>query len=59
MNPTSSADPALVKAAVEKLQKHPMLTVSEAMQLAGFPPEREKVERRRIDGAAADATINY
>jgi len=39
---TSSADPALVKAAVEKLQKHPTLSVSEAMQLAGFPEDQVK-----------------
>ena len=31
---TSSTDPALVKTAVEKLQKHPTLTVSEAMTVA-------------------------
>ena len=39
---TSSADPMLVKKAVEKLQKHPTLTVPEAMQLAGFLPEQVK-----------------
>ena len=39
---TSSADSTLVKKAVEKLQKHPALTVPEAMQLAGFPPEQVK-----------------
>lgn len=39
---TSSADSTLVKKAVEKLQKHPTLTVPEAMQLAGFPPEQVK-----------------
>ena len=39
---TSSANPALVKKAVEKLRKHPTLTVSEVMQLAGFPPEQVK-----------------
>ena len=33
----SSLDPTLVGKAVAKLRKHPTLTVSEAMQLAGFP----------------------
>ena len=66
---TSSADPALVKAAVEKLQKHPTLTVSEAMQLAGFLPEQVKCRntqriviqalpgKKKGDAAASSSSI--
>lgn len=39
---TSSTDRTLVEKAVENVQKHPTLTVPEAMQLAGFPPEQVK-----------------
>ena len=37
---TSATDPALVEKAVKALQKHPTLSIREAMILAEFPPEK-------------------
>ena len=42
MGRTGSVDPELVKQAVSKMKKHPTLTASEAMQLAGFSEEERK-----------------
>ena len=42
---TISTNPTLMKKAVENVQKHPTLTVPEAMQLAGFLPEHAATHR--------------